>query len=67
MHNKMYKAGMSSKIQIVSGQKMAVYTLGFVYVWYIHVYNITKNNIHNDLNPKYYYNYQTDIILNTSS
>ena len=36
MHNKMYKAGWSSNIQIVNfGPKAAVYTLGFVYV---HVY-----------------------------
>ena len=39
MHNKMYKAGLSSNIQILSGLKKALCTLDFVYVNFL-VYSI---------------------------
>ena len=56
----MYKAGLSSNIQIVSGQRQALCTLGFVYVNFM-VY-IQDKNMQNDLKLKHYCNYQFDMI-----
>ena len=53
----MYKAGWSSNIQIVSGQKIAL----CMYMYGINIKIQDKNllkSIQNDLKPKHYYNYK---------
>ena len=63
MHYKMYKVGLSSNIQIVSGQKKALCTLGFVYVnFMVYMCIYTIKSMQNDLKLKHYYDYQIDMI-----